>query len=297
VSDQSKDQSATWTVGTIVRWATDDFRARGIESPRLDAEVLVAHVLGLTRTQLIIQSERQLDKGELAELRALIKRRRNREPVAYLRGFREFYGRPFNVNAAVLIPRPDTETLIEVALRVSAHSSLCGRALELCTGSGAVAISFERERPTWRVYATDISEPALAVARTNAHKLGASRVAFRNCDLFAGVEAFGVAAFDLILANPPYIPSAEIETLDEDVRKFEPRLALDGGADGLDYYRRIAVAAPRFLRAGGHLALEVGAGEAPDVANLLQRAGFVQLQIDRDFARIERVVCGTWPGK
>jgi release factor glutamine methyltransferase len=286
-----------WTVGSIVRWATEDFRARDIESPRLDAEVLVAHVLGLTRTQLIIQSDRHLEKAELAELRALIKRRRNREPVAYLRGFREFYGRPFQVNASVLIPRPDTETLVEVALRVSTRSSLCGRALELCTGSGAVAVSFERERPTWRVYATDISEAALAVARTNAHKLGASRVAFRNCDLFTGVEGFGVAAFDLILANPPYIPSAEIETLDEDVRKFEPRLALDGGADGLDYYRRIAIAAPRFLRAGAHLVLEVGAGEAPDVANLLQCAGFTDIQIDRDFARIERVVSGTWPGE
>lgn len=290
---QPSSESKTWTIGSILKWATDDFRTRGIENPRLDAEVLVSHVLGLSRTQLILQGERPLVDSELAALRTLIKRRRAREPVAYLRGFREFYGRPFRVNKHVLIPRPDTETLVETALRRMSAYSLCGRALDLCTGSGAVAISLERARPTWRVCATDISEEALAVARDNALRLGAMKVAFTKADLFDGVSTFGVSRFDLIVSNPPYIPSADIATLDADVREFEPILALDGGSDGLDFYHKIVQDTPKWLAPDGVLAVEVGAGEAPDVAVLFEKAGFSAIQIDRDYARIERVVSGV----
>lgn len=281
----------TWTIGSLVKWATDDFRARGIESPRLDAEVIVAFALGIDRTRVIIESQRPLEAGELALLRDLVKRRRAREPIAYLRGEREFYGRTFRVDPRVLIPRPDTEALVDVALARSAHVSLSMRLLDLCTGSGCVAITMARQRPTSRVLATDLSADALAVARENAYRLGAYNVAFAQGDLFAGVPAG--SQFDAITANPPYIPTGEIAGLMADVRDFEPRAALDGGADGLDLVRRIVAEAPAFLDEGGVLAMEIGAGEAPAVRDLFERHGYRDVQVDRDYGKIERVVSGV----
>ncbi|HVJ95081.1 MAG TPA: peptide chain release factor N(5)-glutamine methyltransferase, partial [Labilithrix sp.] len=216
-----------WTIGSLVKWATDDFRSRGIESPRLDAEVLVAYALGIDRTRVIIEAMRPLEPAELALLRDLVKRRRSREPIAYLRGEREFYGRTFRVDSRVLIPRPDTETLVDVALARTQHVSLSMRQLDLCTGSGCVAITMARQRPTSKVLAIDVSADALAVARDNAYRLGAYNVAFLESDLFANVPP--EARFDVITANPPYIASAEIDGLMADVKDFEPRLALDGG--------------------------------------------------------------------
>jgi release factor glutamine methyltransferase len=283
----------TWTIGSLVKWATDDFRARGIERPRLDAELIVAFVLGIDRTRVIIEAERPLEPGELAVLRDLVKRRRAREPIAYLRGEREFYGRPFRVDARVLIPRPDTEALVDVALARSAHVSLSMRLLDLCTGSGCVAITMARQRPTSRVLASDLSRDALAVARENAHRLGAYNVAFVESDLFASVPAG--SRFDVITANPPYIPTGEIPGLMADVRDFEPRAALDGGADGLDLVRRIVEDAPPFLDEGGVLALEIGAGEADAARGLFEAHGYRDVRVDRDYAKIERVVSGVAP--
>jgi release factor glutamine methyltransferase len=278
-----------WTIEAVVKWATDDFRARGIESPRLDAEVLLAHALGATRMQLILDAKRPLAPAELARFRDLVKRRRVHEPVAYLLGHREFYGREFRVDARVLVPRPDTETLVEVALARTRACSMSMRALDLCTGSGCVAISLARERPTSRVTAIDLSDDALAVARENAHRLGAFNVAFARGDLFAPSAG---ARFDIVTANPPYIPSAEIATLMSDVRDFEPRVALDGGDDGLAIVRRIVDDAPSHLVPRGVLAIEVGAGEAPAVRELFARA-FDEVEVARDYARIERVVSGV----
>jgi release factor glutamine methyltransferase len=282
----------TWTIGSLVKWATDDFRTRGIENPRLDAEVIVAFVLGIDRTRVIIESQRPLEAGELVKLRDLVKRRRSREPVAYLRGHREFYGRPFIVDPRVLIPRPDTEALVDVALARSAHVSLSMRQLDLCTGSGCVAITMARQRPTSRVLASDISAGALEVARENAYRLGAYNVAFVEGDLFAPV---GKREFDVITANPPYIATGEIEGLMPDVRDFEPRGALDGGADGLDFVRRIVDEAPGWLAPGGVLAMEIGAGEADDTRALFEQRGYAEIQIDRDYGKIERVVSGVRP--
>jgi release factor glutamine methyltransferase len=172
-----------WTIGAVLKWAADDFRTRGIESPRLDAEVLLAHALSCSRTQLIIDMMRPLVGDELARFRELVKRRRHREPVAYLRGEREFYGRTFRVDARVLVPRPDTETLIDVALTRTRHLSMSARVLDLCTGSGCVAITLALTRPTTQVTATDISEEALALAQENALRLGAPSVAFARADL------------------------------------------------------------------------------------------------------------------
>jgi len=279
-----------WTIGAVLKWAADDFRARGIESPRLDAEVLLAHALSCSRTQLIIDMMRPLVGDELARFRDLVKRRRHREPVAYLRGEREFYGRTFRVDARVLVPRPDTETLIDVALARTRHLSMSARVLDLCTGSGCVALTLALTRPTTQVTATDISEEALALAQENALRLGAPSVAFVRADLFGELRG----PFDLVTANPPYIASAEIATLAPDVQRFEPRLALDGGDDGLVLVRRIVDEAPRYLAKGGVLAMEIGAGQADAVAALFEARGFEDVSRARDLARIERVVSGVW---
>lgn len=290
---QADPAPKTWTIGALVKWATDDFRARGIENPRLDAELLVAHALHVDRMRVILDAARPLEGDELHKLRELVKRRRAHEPVAYLRGEREFYGLRFRVDGRVLIPRPDTETLVDVALARTRHVSMSTRMVDLCTGSGCVAIAIARQRPTACVFATDVSPGAIEVARDNAQRLGAYNVAFGVGDLFAPV---GERRFDVVTANPPYIASAEIPTLQSDIKDFEPRVALDGGADGLDVVRRIVAEAPALLVPGGVLALEIGAGQADATAELLRASGFVDVRADRDIARIERVVSGVVAG-
>jgi release factor glutamine methyltransferase len=278
-------------VESLLRWATDDFRARGIESPRLDAELLLARALGTTRIQLIVSAKRALAEGELGAMRELVKRRRTREPMAYILGEREFYGRTFRVDRRVLVPRPDTETLVGVALARTLAVALSMRALDLCTGSGCVAVTLARERPTASLFAADISAEALAVARENALRLGAYRVALRQGDLYSAVEA--ERRFDLVTANPPYIAAGEMASLMPDVREHEPRLALDGGPDGLAFVRRIVAGASSRLVPGGVLAVEVGAGQAGLVVPLLAAAGFSRVEVERDYGRIERVVSGV----
>jgi release factor glutamine methyltransferase len=293
----STSSERNWTIESLVKWATDDFRARGIENPRLDAEVLVAWALHTDRVRLIIDGKRPVVGEELGRLRELIKRRRAHEPVAYLRGEREFYGRRFHVDKRVLIPRPDTETLVDVTLARTPHCSMSMRALDLCTGSGCVAITLARQRPTSRVHATDIDEGALAVARENALGLGAYNVSFSKGDLFDALSAkVGVtpSRFDAITANPPYIATSEIETLSSDIKDFEPRVALDGGPDGYLVLRRIVAGAPAWLVRGGLLAVEVGAEEASDVARSFGERGFGDVTIARDYGKIERVVSGIW---
>ncbi|HEX4627902.1 MAG TPA: peptide chain release factor N(5)-glutamine methyltransferase [Gemmatimonadales bacterium] len=284
-------RSQEWTIETVLRWATDDFRARGIENPRLDAELLLGRALSATRIQMIVDAKRPLLGDELARFRALVKRRRAREPVAYILGEREFHGRTFLVDRRVLIPRPDTETLVDVALERTRHVSMSMRALDLCTGSGCVAVTIARERPTSFVVAADVSVDAMAVARDNAMRLGAYNVAFRSGDLFGAVE--GSCRFDLVTANPPYVPSAEIASLQPEIREYEPRLALAAGEDGLDLVRRIVAEAPAHLADGAVVALEVGAGEAAATVELFDDAGFVDVTVRRDYARIERVVSGV----
>jgi release factor glutamine methyltransferase len=282
---------AQWTIEAVLRWATDDFRARGIDAARLDAELLLSKALETTRLRLVLDAKRPLLPAELERMRELVRRRRAREPIAYILGHREFYGRNFRVDARALVPRPDTETLVDVALERTRATSMSMRALDLCTGSGCVAITLARERPTCFVVATDVSADALPVARENALRLGAYNVAFREGDLFAPLEVGW--RFDLVVANPPYIPTADLASLDADVRDFEPRLALDGGPDGLGLLRRVVAGAGAWLVPGGVLAVEVGAGEAPAVVGLFEGAGFVEVQARRDYGRIERVVSGV----
>jgi release factor glutamine methyltransferase len=251
---------------------------------------LLSKVLGLGRVQLVIDADRPLEKAELAAYKGLHQRRRAGEPVAYLLGTREFYGRPFRVDRRVLIPRPDTETLVEAALARTRHVSLCARVLDLCTGSGCVAISLARERPTTRVLGVDLSEDALAVARENALRLGAVNAGFLRSDLYEALPPG--ARFELITANPPYIPDAEIAALQPDIRDYEPRVALSGGPDGLDVIRRIVAGAPRWLAPGGVLAIEVGAGQADGAAALFERAGLRDVARARDLGGHERVISG-----
>jgi release factor glutamine methyltransferase len=298
VTMQAAPEPRVWTIEAVLRWATEDFAARGIESPRLDAELLLARALSATRIQLLVEAKRVLDAAELARLRDLVRRRRSREPMAYILGEREFYGRSFRVDARVLVPRPDTEALVDVGLERTRAVSMCMRALDLCTGSGCVAITLARERPTSTVMATDISAGALALARENALRLGAYNVAFRPGDLFVALVPREPTAptcrFDLLTANPPYIPSPEISSLPPDVRDFEPRVALEAGDDGLAVLRRVVAGAPPHLtRNGGVLAVEVGDGQAGAVVGLFERAGFGGIEVKRDYARIERVVSGV----
>lgn len=286
-----------WTIARVLRWAADDLERRGVkDSPRLDAELLLGHATGLDRVRLIVDAMRPLSGDELTRFRALHARRRRSEPVAYILGEREFYGLRFSVNQHVLIPRPDTEILVNVALERTRERHLFGRALDVCTGSGCVAIAFAKERPTWTVTGSDISEPALDVARKNALKLGAVwNIDFRKADLLDGIGA--EPRFDLITANAPYVPDDEVPTLSADIKDYEPAGALCGGPDGLSLLRRLVKAAPGWLEVGGVLALEVGAGQAERVGKGLGAYGFADVRLDRDYGGIERVVSGRWPGR
>ena len=282
-----------WTIGRVVKWAADDFRRRGIESPRFEAELLLAHALQVDRMRVIIEPARALDDGELARYRELIQRRRAGEPVAYIRGQKEFYGRVFHIDKRVLVPRPDTEILVETALRRSTASSMGSRYLDLCTGSGCVAVSLARERPTCKVFAVDLSPEALTVAGENALRLGSVfQMAFLLGDLFEPLTGLPELRFELITANPPYITDSEFATLPADVRGFEPRLALTGGPDGLAVMRRVVGGARARLRPGGVLAVEMGAGQAERVTARFQEAGFEDIAVDNDYGGHERVVSG-----
>jgi release factor glutamine methyltransferase len=283
-----------WTIARVLRWSAEDFGKRGSSSPRLDAELLLASALGVDRIRLVIDAERLLEESELARARALIARRRSGEPVAYILGRREFYGLPFVVDRRALVPRPDTEPLVEVALERTRDRSMYGRALDLCTGTGCVALALARSRPTWRMTGTDLSEQALALAWENTERLGAAHaVRLLAGDLFEPVRG---ERFELITANPPYIPSGELAGLDRDVRDFEPHLALDGGPDGLKLELAVVQGAPGHLVPGGILAVEVGHDQGSRVAAAFEAAGFDQIQRRRDYGGNERVVSGRFPG-
>ena len=285
---------ARWTVLEVIRWTVARFTERGLETPRLDAELLVAHALGLPRVQLYVQFDRPLLPAELGDIRALIKRRQGGESVAYLLGKKEFWGLELVVDARVLVPRPDTETLVEearVRLDEAAREPASERIADVGTGSGAIALTLAKLRPAAAVFAADVSPDALAVARANAERL-ALAVTFVEGDLTAPLAEH--APFALIVANLPYIPTGDLASLSPEVRA-EPALALDGGPDGLALVRRLVAAAPGLLAAGGALALEIGAGQAAATADLLQAAGLADVRARRDLAGVERVVSGVRP--
>ena len=283
---------ATWTTLAVLDWTTKRFSEAGISSARLEAQVLLAHVLGCTRTQLYTGFDKPLAEAELAGYRELIKRRLAGEPVAYLVSEHEFWGMPFHVDANVLVPRPDTETVVEVARATRADRKAACRVLDLCTGSGAIAIALAKELPAATIVATDVSEAAAALARRNAERNGfADRIEVRRGDLW---EAVAGETFDLITANPPYIASAVIPTLSAEVKR-EPAIALDGGADGLAFYDRICAKAREHLVAGGALVVEHGYDQAEAVRARFEAAGLTGVTLVHDLAKNPRVTWGLAP--
>lgn len=284
----------TWTTLSVLDWTTQRFTDAGIASARLEAQLLLAHVLGCSRVQLYTGFDKPLAEPELAGYRELIKRRLAGEPVAYLLGEQEFWGLPLHVDPAVLVPRPDTETVIEVAvarLRARPDPAAAISILDLCTGSGAIALALAKELPNARVVATDVSPAAAAIAARNAERNQlADRVEVRTGDLFAPVAG---ERFDLIASNPPYIASAVIPTLSREVRR-EPVLALDGGPDGMAFYDRICAAAGAHLVPGGALVVEHGFDQAEAVHARFAAAGFTEIAVVHDLAKHPRVTHGTW---
>lgn len=282
-----------WTIGRILKWTEQYFKDKGIESPRLDAEVLLAHVLEKQRIYLYVHFDEPLQPGELAAYREMIKKRVLRVPVAQILGEKEFMGLTFKVTADTLVPRPDTEILVQVAvdrLRAMAGEEPL-RFADIGTGSGAICLSVLHYLSDTVADTVDISPAARAVAEENAASLGlADRVTFHTGDLLQPLSGISFAA---ILSNPPYIPEADIATLAPEVRLKEPHTALSGGQDGLDFYRRLAKEAPAMLVPGGFTAFEVGIHQAGDVADLLKANPLIdRTEILPDYAGIDRVVVG-----
>ena len=344
-----------WTVRRVLIWTQQRFAQSGLHSPRLDAEILLSHSLGKSRVGLYTSFEQPLVDQELSDFKLLIRRRLAGEPVAYLTGQREFYSLPLHVTPAVLIPRPETELLVEEALRlidaakappplgntpdeespdgevqsvavpgvpltvlydpeptlssdsgetepssVAESVVVAGPAermspsltvVDVGTGSGAIALAVKHERPSIRMIAVDRSPEALEIATRNAATLQLE-IEFRQGDLLSVLGTDDSP--DLVLANLPYIPTAEIAGLSKDVQS-EPRMALDGGTDGLALVERLVAMTPGRLRPGGSILLEIGAGQSTSVERLLRSAGFAEVHSLRDLAGIERVVCGRLP--
>ena len=276
----------TWTLLKLLRWTTEFFAGKAIDNPRLDAELLLAHVLKLDRVGLYLNYERPLNAAELDVIRPLVKRRGQREPLQYLIGNTEFWSLEFEVSPAVLIPRADTETLVEEALKKAVSA---GRLLDVGTGSGAIAISCASELPNWQVTALDISDEALQVARRNAQK---HHVAERMQFLHADLAELPQQQYDLIVSNPPYIAADEWDSLMPEVRCFEPQSALLAGNNGLDCYQKLAAQAPTRLIPGGWLLVEIGYQQAPAVQQLFATAGLQDVFLRNDYAGQPRVVGG-----
>ncbi|MCG6910992.1 MAG: peptide chain release factor N(5)-glutamine methyltransferase [Deltaproteobacteria bacterium] len=281
-----------WTILKLLEWTTGYFKTQAIDNPRSTAEVLLAHALGLQRLDLYLQYDRPMNADELRAFKTLIKRRLAREPVAYITGSREFWSLDFHVNRDVLIPRPETECLVETAVAVvdAWDAGRPGRILELGTGSGAVIISLAGERPGHRYFASDISSAALSVARANSASHGKEAILFFAGDWLAPVTCAG-EGFDLVLSNPPYIRRSDIDGLQPEIHRYEPRQALNGEEDGLGSLRRLIETAPDCLREGGHLLLEIGYGQEPDVEAMARLSGrYDQTAFAKDYSGIARVV-------
>ncbi len=272
-------------------WAAK-FRECGIESADVDARILVGHALGLDHAALAATASRPLNAAEQNAVATLARRRLAREPVARIVGTKEFWSLTLRVGAATLVPRPETETLIEAALDFIDRRGARSRPLriaDLGTGNGAILLALLSELPAACGIGTDVSAAALAVARHNAERLGLSGARFVACNMAAALRG----PFDLIVSNPPYVASAEIAGLAPEVRDFDPRAALDGGTDGLTFYRALAAAAPALLAPGGALIAELGAGQAQSVATLFAGAGLAPATPRHDLSGVPRALCAA----
>ncbi|MDR2943134.1 MAG: peptide chain release factor N(5)-glutamine methyltransferase [Treponema sp.] len=273
--------------------AVAELKSAGIESSPLDASLLLADVLNTTRTTLYARGTDTLSDGALSAFCALIQRRLNGECTAYLLGKKEFRNLEFLVNKSVLVPRPETETLVETAVEIISKEETAGsvRILDLCTGSGAIAVSIKNEMPKTEVWASDICDQALETAKTNANcLLPANSIQFLKSDLYSELHAM---QFSVIVSNPPYIPTGEIGTLPAEVQN-EPRLALDGGHTGLEIIKRIIEDAPKYLQENGTLLMEADPRQMKDIAILLERKGFAGVKSYKDLSGRERVIGGAY---
>ncbi len=284
-----------WTIRSLLQRTAEFLESKGIPAGRLNAEVLLAHAFETDRLGLYLRYDTEVPQEVLARFRALIQRRIRREPLQYITGVQEFWSLPFRVKNTTLIPRPESEHVIEVALRyvptITLHEGDRLRVLDLGTGCGNLAVALCKELPSAWIVATDLSGQALAVAMENATRLvGDRKVSFVQADLF---EAFHpqCARFHMILANPPYVPTAELARLEPEVRDHEPRIALDGGPNGMDILNRIISHAPDFLCAGGYLIAEIGSEQGPLVVEEVSKTGrYARWEIYRDFAASQRVL-------
>jgi release factor glutamine methyltransferase len=284
--DNKKD---VWTVKRILEWTTDYFESKGCDTPRLDSEVLLGYCLNLSRVQLYLNYERPLSTAERDTYRELVLRRASREPVSLIVGNKEFWSHPFKVLPGVLVPRPDTETLVEVVVNELAS---CNKpmALEIGVGSGAISVSVLLENPNVSIIGIDISRSAIDLSLENARLLGcADRFFVVLSDLTSAFRRGPL--FNVIFSNPPYIRTSDITNLAPEIVKFDPMSALDGGADGLDFFRIIGEQAAEFLSPGGSLILETGDGQSSDVAEILETTGrYRKITFQRDLGGRTRVV-------
>jgi release factor glutamine methyltransferase len=282
-------QDGTLTVAGMRRALTNKFRAADIESPELDARVLVGHALSLDHSALAAAGARLLDTAEREAISEFARRRLAREPVARIVGCKEFWSMKLSVDSSTLVPRPETETVVEAALAAIETDGPRTRALriaDLGTGSGALLLALLAELSSAFGVGTDTHLGALLVARHNAQRFKFTRAAFLACDMATALRG----PFDLIVSNPPYIASGDIATLAPEVRDFDPRAALDGGPDGLNYYRLIAASAPALLKPNGALVVELGVGQAPAVTALISEAGLAASPLRLDLQGLPRAL-------
>jgi release factor glutamine methyltransferase len=281
------------TLFEVLKGSADVLKDHRVENPRLNAELLLAQCLGFSRETLYANLRREIQTEEKKALDELLRRRMAGEPLQYLLGHQEFWSVDLKVDPRVLIPRPETEVLVDQALSILATSSgRVPRVLDIGTGSGAIVIALTNEFVEIFAVATDISQEALQVAKENARKVGVDqRIRFVRGDLLHPFRPLTGGVFDLILSNPPYICRSDIEELTREVKDHEPRLALDGGEDGLDFYRRMSRQVPSYLRKGGWLLVEIGQGQGTEISTLFEQSGcFSAPELVRDLSGIERVI-------
>jgi release factor glutamine methyltransferase len=279
------------TVLEAVNSAADYLEKKGIKSARLNSELLLAHVLNCKRLELYLSFDRPLQKNEIDALRELIKRRSTFEPLQYIIGKVEFYGLEFEVNPSVLIPRPETELLVEQIL-ISLNKEEHLKIMDIGCGSGNIAIALAKHLPNAFITAIDISESAILTAKNNAKLNNVERqIAFSNKNILNGLE-IGEDHFDVIVSNPPYVSSEDFADLEPELRLFEPKIALTDEVDGLTFYRKISTIAKTLLKEKGKLFFEIGAGQSQQVKNILAENDFTNVVIKKDYSDIDRIIIG-----
>ena len=285
-----------WKIKELLEVSTKYLKDKGIESPRLTAELLLSHALGLDRISLYLRFDQPLTDPELSSYRGLITRRIRREPLQYITGIKEFWSLEFAVDPRGLIPRPETEALVEKAVAILKEKRKMDSreplVLDMCTGCGAIAVAISKEIPEARIWATDVSKEVLKLARLNAERHGVTpRIEFRQGDLWEALPTPPLPKFDLIVSNPPYVPTEEFEALPPEVRDYEPRLALDGGTGGTRILTRILKAAPDYMSPGGWIMVELDPRQVDNMVRLAEETGrYGEVRPEKDFSGRNRFI-------